>query len=286
MAAKLVLGCGYLGRKVADAWKTEGHEVFAATRSAERAKTFAAAGLNPIIADLTRQTPEFPAVESALFAVSWDRTSGTTPRQVYAEGLQRAVEGLVRSSPELRTFLLISTTGVYGDGEGGEVDEATPCRPSRESGQAYVEAEKYLADSPLGDRAIILRLAGIYGPERIPLLGEVQRREPLAVREEASLNLIHVEDAVATILACEARAPRPSLYCVSDGHPVRRGDWYRAVASAFGLPEPIFGPPTSDGGRRGGDKLVRNSKLRREIAPSFRYPSYREGLAAEAARLA
>jgi nucleoside-diphosphate-sugar epimerase len=284
MAAKLVLGCGYLGRRVADAWKKEGHEVFAVTRSEDRALTLAAAGLNPVVADLTRRMPEFPAVETALFAVSWDRTSETTPRQVYVEGLQRAVDTLARSSPNLRTFILVSTTGVYGDGEGGDVDESTPCHPTRESGQAYVEAEKVLADSPLGERAVVLRLAGIYGPGRIPLLGELERREPLAVREEASLNLIHLEDAVATILACEARAPRPSLYCVSDGHPVRRGEWYRAVASAFGLPEPVFGPPTTDGGRGGGDKLVRNDKLRREIAPPFRYPSYREGLAAEAAR--
>lgn len=285
MTAKLVLGCGYLGRRVADAWKSAGHNVYAVTRSEDRAQILAPAGLNPVVADLTRHVPEFPAVESALFAVSWDRTSGTTPREVYVEGLQRAVEGLAKSSPGLRSFILISTTGVYGDGEGGEVDEATPCCPTRESGQAYVEAEKYLVDSPLGDRAIILRLAGIYGPGRIPLLAELQRREPLAVREEASLNLIHVEDAVATILACEARAPRPSLYCVSDGHPVRRGDWYRAVASAFGLPEPVFGPPANDGGRRGGNKLVRNDKLRREIDPPLRYPSYREGLAEEAARL-
>ena len=284
MATKLVLGCGYLGRRVADAWKNAGHQVYATTRSAERAKTLAAAGFNPVIGDLTRETPEFPPVETALFAVSRDRTSGRTPQQVYVEGLRRAVEGLVKSSPDLRTFILISTTGVYGDGEGSEVDESTPCRPTSESGNAYVEAERYLADSPLGDRAIVLRLAGIYGPDRIPLMNEMRRQEPLAVREDASLNLIHVEDAVATILACEERAPRPSLYCVSDGHPVRRGDWYRAVAAAFGLPEPVFGRPAADGGRRGGDKLVRNDKLRREIDPPFRYPSYREGLAAEAAR--
>lgn len=284
MAAKLVLGCGYLGGRVASAWRNAGQEVYAVTRSEDRAATLSAEGFNPIVADLTRQTPEFPAVESALFAVSWDRSSGVTPHQVYVDGLRHAVEGLANSSPDLRTFILISTTGVYGDGEGGQVDESSPCRPTRESGQAYVEAERLLAESSIGDRAIILRLAGIYGPGRIPLLAELQRREPLAVREEASLNLIHVEDAVATILACEARAPRPSLYCVSDGRPVRRGEWYRAVAAAFGLPEPLFGPPARDGGRRGGDKLVLNDKLRREVAPVFQFPSYREGLAAEAAR--
>jgi nucleoside-diphosphate-sugar epimerase len=225
----------------------------------------------------------------ALFAVSWDRSSGATPRQVYVEGLARAVDALERSSPDLRTLLLVSTTGVYGDGDGGEIDEESPCHPTRDSGQAYVEAERLLAESWLGDRSIVLRLAGIYGPGRIPLLGELQRQEPLAVREEACLNLIHVEDAVATILACEAKAPRPSLYCVSDGHPVRRGEWYRAVASAFSLPDPVFAQPAIDqpivpGGRRGGDKRVRNDKLMREIGPAFRYPSYREGLAAEANR--
>lgn len=291
MAAKLVLGCGYLGRRVADAWKDAGHDVYAVTRSRDRAAAFESAGLNPVVADLTRDTPDFPAVETALFAVSWDRSSGASPREIYAEGLSRAIDALQRSSPEIRTFLLVSTTGVYGDGDGGAIDENSPCDPARESGQAYVEAERLLAESWLGDRSIVLRLAGIYGPGRIPLLGELQRREPLAVREEASLNLIHVVDAVAVILACEARAPRPSLYCVSDGHPVRRGEWYRAVASAFGLPDPVFVPPDAEqpvvpGGRRGGDKQVRNDKLMQEISPPFRYPSYREGLAAEAARRA
>ena len=71
---------------------------------------------------------------------------------------------------ETGRLIYISTTGVYGPADGDWVDEVTPPDPQREGGRASLAAEQVLAAHPLGQRSVILRLAGIYGPGRVPFI--------------------------------------------------------------------------------------------------------------------
>ena len=62
-------------------------------------------------------------------------------------------------------------------------------------------AEQALAAHPLGQRGMILRLAGIYGPGRIPFLDKLQAGQPIPAMSAGNLNLIHVDDAATVVVA-------------------------------------------------------------------------------------
>ena len=98
-------------------------------------------------------------------------------------------------------------------------------------------------------RAFVLRLAGIYGPGRIPHRADLAAGRAIAALPEGHLNLIHVDDAAAAVLAVEAAGHPPRLYLVSDGHPVRRADYLAELARRFAWPAALRGVVRGSSGR-------------------------------------
>jgi len=252
---RLIIGCGYLGKRVASRWLAAGDTVYATTRSRAHAGQFEAMGLHPLQGDVTAAAdaanglPTLPTVDTVLWAVGFDRTAPASYEDVHVTGLQRLLDRL----PGQPRFIFISSTGVWGDGSGGFVNETTPPTPAREAGRALVAAEARLQAHRHGP-GVVLRLAGLYGPDRLPRLADLQAGKPLPADPASWLNLIHIDDAAA--VACdvaELSAPRP-LYVVSDGSPIRRRDWYEGLARITGNPSPAWDPAASQS--RGGDKRV------------------------------
>ncbi len=279
---KLIFGCGYLGSRVALRWRDAGEPVHVVTRSAERAKLLHSEGFFPLVADVTEPTTlaSLPQAETVLFAVGMDRASGRSVREVYVEGLRQVLDAL----PEgVERFIYVSSTGVYGPHAGDWVDEESPCEPLRETGRACLEAERVLEQHRLGERAVVLRLAGIYGPGRIPLAGKLQAGEPIPAPADGFLNLIHVDDAAEVVLAAEQHAQPPRRYCVADGHPAVRREYYAELARLLGAPPPRFSEPAADSPaaqRAAADKRVASTRMLAELRVKLRFPTYREGLAA------
>jgi nucleoside-diphosphate-sugar epimerase len=280
--AKLIFGCGYLGSRVARLWQAQGEEVFVVTRSEERVRLFKALGLHPIVADVLqpKSLARLPQADSVLFAVGHDRGSGASLHEVYVGGLRNVLASLADS---MRRFIYVSSTGVYGQSHGETVDESSPAEPNREGGRASLAAERALAADRLGERGIVLRMAGLYGPGRIPLADKIRRGEPIPAAAESTLNLIHIDDAARVVLAAEAHAKPPRTYVISDGHPALRRDYYEELARLLNAPPPAFAPPDPSAARTGrsaGDKRIDNTRMKRELGGQLLYPSFREGLAA------
>lgn len=280
---RLIFGCGYLGQRVAERWLAVGDRVVAVTRSPERANALAQLGIEPVVADITQiesLRARLPECQTCLFAVGFDRSGRSASiGEVYAGGMRNVLQVLPSS---IGRFLYISTTGVYG-GAGGEwVDEQTPPSPTREGGIASLNAENALRGSPLADRGVVLRLAGIYGPDRVPFLELMRRGEAVPASPTGWLNLIHVQDA-AEICISVSHQPEPQpLYCVSDGAPAPRADYYAEVARLVGGPPPVFVPPDPGSPRAlraSADKRVSNKLLVSDLNLRLRYPDYRVGLA-------
>jgi nucleoside-diphosphate-sugar epimerase len=282
---KLIFGCGYLGERVAQRWREAGHKVTIVTRSKERAAEFERQGYDAIVGDVTQRASlaGLPAAETVLFAVGYDRAAYQTIEEVYANGMGNVLAAL---PSETGRFIYISTTGVYGDAGGGWIDEETPTNPQREGGKASLAAELALAEHPLGKNAIILRLAGIYGPGRMPFRSLLRAGAPIPAVSDGFLNLIHVVDAASVVLnAADAiigkSANGPRVYCVSDGQPVQRSEYYCEVARQIGAPEPTFVTPEPDSpraGRAGSDRRVRNERMLAELGVQLIYPDYHSGL--------
>lgn len=287
---KLIIGCGYLGARVARRWLAAGDRVWAVTRSAARADELRQQGIEPLVADITRPDTlaalaKLPSLamplDTILYAVGFDRRAGSSRRAVYVDGLRHVLANL---PIDVARLIYISTTGVYGNHEGHWVNEETPCEPTREGGQVALAAEQLLLAHPLGARSIRLRLAGLYGPGRIPRRAELAAGLPIAAPGQGFLNLIHVDDAASVVLAAEMlTVPPPRLYVVSDGQPPLRADYFAEVARLVGGPPPTFVEPAADSPaaeRSDGDKRVDSSRVRAELNVELQYPSYRAGLAA------
>jgi nucleoside-diphosphate-sugar epimerase len=280
MNAKLIFGCGYLGQRVARRWLADGQHVYAVTRSNQRADAWRDEGLHAIVADVTRPDTlqDLPAADTVLYAVGHDAGPGRENPHVI--GLQNVLKAL----RPLRRFIYISSTGVYGDCQGQWVDEETPCHPLRASGKACLAAEELLAASDGGGRSVILRLAGLYGPGRVPRQDRLLAGEPIDAPRQGFLNLIHVDDAVEAVLAAEkVSAVLPRRYLIADGSPVVRGDYYAELARLIGAPPPRFCEPdqeTPAAARAAGDKRISNARMVAELSFTLRFPSYRAGLRA------
>lgn len=264
----LVIGCGYLGMRAAQAWRADGHAVAALTRSTERAAAWQAAGLEAVVGDVTRPATlrTLPSADLCLYAVGYDRRSAADRQSVSVGGVGHVLREI---RERVERLIFVSSTSVYGQCRGEIVDEDSPCVPASEGGRICLEAEKLaqdLFDSAHPERpAVILRLAGLYGPGRlIARARQLRERQPIAAHPEAWLNLIHVDDAAQAIVQLASRPDSGCRYLLSDGHPVRRREFYNCAARLIGAAPPEFVPPDDSLNKRCDSSRVR-SYLGREF---------------------
>lgn len=266
---RLLIGMGYVGGRVAEAWRYRGDGVTVLTRDGGKAERLRGEGYEAVVGDVTngglRIEGEF---DSAVYCVGFDRSSGADKRAVSVGGPENVLRA---TAGRVGRWVFTSTTGVYGQTDGGWVDEGSPT----DGGEIAVEAESAMrsGDAPTS----VLRLAGIYGPGRLlSRPGVLEGTVPLPGRGEQWLNLIHGDDAAAAcVAASEGEWPETVLVC--DNEPVRRADYYGRLASLRGLAGPAFdGRPRE--GRGSSDKRSDNRRLR-SLRFAHRFPTYREGLA-------
>jgi nucleoside-diphosphate-sugar epimerase len=277
MADHLIVGCGYLGRRVAQRWHAGGHRVWGTTRRPEHAAELAALGLNPVVADVLDPATlvELPRADTLLYCIGFDRSVGVSMRSVYVEGLGNLLDRLPRPG----RFLYVSSTGVYGQDQGEEVDETAATEPADESGQTVLQAEQLLRGRL--PEAIMLRFAGIYGPGRLLRVGALKAGEPLVGDPDRWLNLIHVEDGAGAVLAAAERGRPGAVYNVSDDRPILRGDFYGLLARLLDAPPPHFVKPepgTPPLRHERANRRIVNHRVRRELGVQLSYPTCAEGL--------
>lgn len=287
----LILGCGYVGSTLAELLARQGHEVFGVRRNPPAVSGPEASGLKLIAADLTR-----PADLAALpgpfdwvvNTVSSTRGGVEAYRNVYLEGTRNLLQWLSTHPP--RKFVYTSSTSVYGQSDGSRVHEESATDPVNPTSRLLVETERLLRDAARTQRfpAVILRVAGIYGPERGHLFQQYLRNEArIEGRGERILNMIHREDVVAAILAGLTHGQPGEVYNAADDEPVAQIHFYRWLSETLGKEMPPFAAEAEDPDRKRGltNKKVSNRRLRMELGVQLRYPTFRQGYSAEIQRL-
>ncbi len=277
---RLIVGCGYLGGRIAQRWRSRGDVVCVLTRSVDHSLQFQRQGLRTHVGDILKAETltNLPTAETVLFAVGHDRSSGASIESVYVDGFQNLLDALPPSSGPV---LYTSSTGVYAQEDGEWIDEDSICEPDREGGRVCLAAEKMLLAHRRGQDAKILRLAGLYGPNRIPRSADVVAGKPLPVTGNDYLNLIHVEDATTVLLAAADQSGVRRTYNVSDGSPTTRCAYFTALARLLRAPTPRFEIVEEWSERKSGtNKRVCNDRMVRELGVRPIYPTYQEGLAA------
>ncbi|MEQ4519528.1 SDR family oxidoreductase [Pseudarthrobacter sp. B907] len=285
----LLAGCGDLGTEAGLRFAAAGHRVVGWRRSPEKLP----AAIEGAAADLSRgELPPIPADTTAVVvSIAADAPTEEAYRAAYVDGLAHVLDAVAASGAPVRRMLFVSSTAVYGDADGGWVDEATTPSPGGFSGRIIREAEELLYSRLRGTgiSPVVLRLGGIYGPGRTRLIDQVRGGSAVIPAESRFTNRIHRDDAAAAIvhLCLMAAEPAP-VYLGVDNEPAELGEVLRFLAGELGLPEPGRAEPASGVGAgsgagsrvgepsRGGNKRVSNALLR-GTGFEFEYPSFREG---------
>ena len=136
--------------------------------------------------------------------------------------------------------------------------------------------------------AIILRVAGIYGPARGHSFKQFLRGEARIEGDGARwLNMIHRDDLIGVIIAALERGQPGEIYNAADNEPVSQLKFFEWLAAELQQPMPPRVTADAETWRKRGvtNKRVSNAKLRAKLKYEFQFPDFRAGYAAEIARI-
>jgi nucleoside-diphosphate-sugar epimerase len=287
----LIVGCGYVGHPLGAELVKQGHEVFGLRRSSAAIAELTAAGIHPLTADITRpgDLAKLPApFEWVVNTVSSSKGGADEYRAVYLEGSRNLIDWLAPAPP--KKFVYTSSTSVYAQADGSLVKEDAPTAPQSLTSQLLVETETLLlqAARERSFPTVILRVAGIYGPERGHLFQQYLRNEArIAAKGERFLNMIHRDDVVNAIIAALKSGRPGQIYNVVDDQPVAQIHFFRWLSETLGKSMPPFAADEESTGRKRGltHKRVSNRRLKSELGVQLKHPTFRQGYTAEILRL-
>jgi nucleoside-diphosphate-sugar epimerase len=231
-----IIGCGYVGTLVAQKWRKDNRSVTALARSTVSAGKLQAQGIQTHSGDLDDAVTlqQLPVAGSIVYYFAPPPPSGgIDPR------MRHCVVALNPTAPP-RQIIYLSTSGVYGDNQGAWVTEETPVNPQADRARRRVDAESTVIGWCEAHRVplTILRVAGIYGADKLPIK-RLQQGSPVLREEECGYtNRIHIEDLVNICVAVAKKGEGSEIYNVSDGHPGTMTGYFNAVADTLGLPRP------------------------------------------------
>jgi nucleoside-diphosphate-sugar epimerase len=287
----LIIGCGYVGLPLGVALLRQGHAVAGLRRSAQGAALLQRAGLQPLTADITRRgdLAKLPLpYDWIVNTISSGKGGAQEYQEVYFEGTRNLLQWLAPAPPG--KFIHIGSTSVYGQTGASQVSETSPAQPATATGHVLLAAEKLLLDAARARQfpAVLLRVAGIYGPGRGHHLLQYLRGEAkISGRGERCLNMVHRDDVVGAILTALQSARAGEIYNVVDDEPVPQIRFFRWLSETLGRDMPPFVPESAAAAAKRGatNKKVLNRKLKMELGYAFRYPTFRQGCTAEIQRL-
>lgn len=273
----LIFGLGYSGRAVAAMARDAGYIVTGTARDPASAAELPGVAL----VAFDEAEPALAEAGHVLITAAPDE-DGCPVHARYAEAM--------RAKPGLLWIGYCSTTGVYGDRQGGVVTEADEPAPGSARARRRVAAEAAWAGFAGRCAVDLIRLAGIYGPGRSVLddlrAGEARR----IVKPGHRFSRIHRDDIAMGVLAAMRTAGRIGLRVLNfaDDEPAPSAEVIEAAAELLGIePPPALrfeeAEPRMSGMARSfwaENRVVDNARTKEMLGIGWRYPSYREGLRA------
>ncbi len=288
----IIAGCGYTGKRLAALARADGFSCRCITSRGESAATLTAAGYDAFAvdldADVTATVSITPGAPSVIVYLAPPPADGDSDPRL--EKFLAALEGPVPAG-----IVYVSTTAVYGDRGGALTDETAPAQPQTGRGRRRLAAEGIVrswAESN-GIGWIVLRVPGIYGPQRLPLRS-LKSGVPVIRKQEAGPgNRIHVDDLAAVCLRAARLPVHSAIYNVSDGCHWSRTEFFACVARAAGLPQPEQLPAADVQARVSAmawsfiaeSRQIDNHRMIRDLGVRLRYPDPADGIAASLAAM-
>ncbi len=287
MSTLFCLGYGFSARGIANELAAKGWRILATSRSEAGAARIAENGAEAMVYDGSAPSPR---VAGALAETTHLLLSA--PPGEDGDPLLLHHRADIEAAPNLQWIGYLSTIGVYGDHDGGWVDETTAETPGSRRSQRRLDADRaWIAlGEARGTRAQVFRLAGIYGPGRSQVDQVLAGRARSVIKPGQVFNRIHIDDIAGTVLAAIDGAGTHSIYNVTDDEPAPPQDVNAYAARLVGRPAPpevdFETADLSPMARTfyAETKRVRNDRIKQDLGVRLKQPTYREGLAAIARR--
>ncbi len=283
----LIVGCGYVGVPLSAELVRLGHEVFGLRRNPAAENELKTAGIQPVFGDVTKPDELKNLPSDFDWVVNCVAAGGDAEnyREVYFTGTKNLIEWLAPNPP--KKFVYTSSTSVYAQNDGSQVKESSATEPTAETSKILVETEKLLLGAAQNKfPAVILRVAGIYGPERGHWLKQFLKDAAHIEGDGARfLNMIHRDDLIGCIIAALKNGRAGEIYNAVDDEPVSQLHFFQWLAQALDKPLPPSLPENPDRRRGVTNKRVLNRKLKMELGYHFKHPNFRIGYSAELLRL-
>jgi len=291
MQKVFIAGCGYIGERIAQAYQESGAKVTCMVRSAEHGSRLEAAGFSTVVSALDDPADLLlpPLSGSILFYLV------PPPGGGIADSRARNFIAALAGPEKPAKVVYMSATSVYSSSGGGILTEESPTSPDSAMGKRRLDAEAaFLEYGATGNvPVIILRVSGIYGPGRLPLM-QISQDQPLLNEDESGpSNRIHADDLAEVCIAAAEKGEDGGIFNVSDGSPSSMTSYFNACADALGLPRQR--QVTLDEARRvmsplmfsyvSQARVVDNRRMTDRLGVKLRYASLAEGLAASLPRL-
>lgn len=267
----VIAGCGDVGTEIGLRFAGAGRRVRGIRRSADMLP----AAIEPMAWDFSREPPPIPSdTDLVIIATSADNRSEEAYRNAYVNSLRHVLDGIGSECEAEPKVLMLSSTAVYDVNDGGWVDEQTPAAPRSATGRILLEAEQLLHERH--PQAMVLRLAGLYGPGRMRLPKQVQSGAARVSKSVHFTNRIHRDDAAAAVVHLTGSVEAAgNCYIGVDEEPVDRTEVLQFLAGEMGArltaEEATAGEELSTTGKRCSNALLKSTGFR------FKYPTYREG---------
>jgi nucleoside-diphosphate-sugar epimerase len=266
----LIAGCGYVGEATADLFHSAGWTVEGWVHSKQSAARLSAKPYSVRLVDMSRPD-EVVECAGRFDAVIHCASSRGGDAQAYRDLYLNGARNLLEAFAETR-ILFTSSTSVYAQRDGSWVTEESETKPLRETGRILLEVEKLI----LGKGGIVVRLAGIYGPQRSALLSKfLNGTATIDPNNDRFVNQVHRDDIASALFLLLNREAQYAgqIYNVVDDQPLLRSECYRWLARRLNRPLPPI--RQSEQSRKRGDtnKRVSNAKLH-QLGWTPDYPAF------------
>lgn len=280
MPSLLIFGFGYTGQAMARLMRGRGWDVWAAVRSAEAADHARAVGVTPVDAGDRAALVAAPVMNAILVTAP--------PDDHGCPGLNALVPALAQANAFPDWIGYLSTTGVYGDREGGWVFEHSPLQARSIEAARRVAAERDWLEvgRGMGLTVQVFRLPGIYGPGRSTFDRLREGRSRNLVKPGQVFSRIHVDDIASGLAASIAQPHAGRAYNLVDDDPAPPHVLNAYASALMGVDAPPTIPFDEEAlpaaARRfwGENKRVSNARAKAELGWRPAFPTYREGLSA------
>ncbi len=284
----LIVGCGDVGLRAAAALPSR-VRVLALTSTPARHAELRARGITPLAGNLDRGNTlrRLAGLATHVLHLAPPPAEGRDDPRTRA--LLRALR--LRTPPVALVYG--STSGVYGDCGGEWVAETRALQAGTARAQRRVAAEGQLRfhGRSAGVRTSILRIPGIYAPDRLggtPRERLLKGTPVLRAQDDVYTNHIHADDLARACLAALWRGAAQRVYHASDDSELKMGDYFDLAAGLYGLPRPPRItrlqatqelPATLLSFMSESRRLI-NTRLKRELRLTLRYATVASGLRA------